>query len=129
MSFSKKNSEHIDLVIATILDKYAGRTVHNEVLKDYLVATLPEMFPSGRADGAVEHLAKVRFASSRTKTGVVGIAFLEGIKDGRKRYWKVPENTDGTVAKADCLDELSTPLPTKKPKLVFGLVASQKMEG
>jgi len=129
MSFSKKNSEHLDLVIAAILDKFAGQIVHNQTLKDYLVATLPEMFPSGRADGAVEHLASVDFASSRTKKGVVGIAFLEGIKDGKKRYWKVPENTDTTVAKADCLDKLSTPLPTKKPKLVFGLVASQKEEG
>lgn len=126
--FSKNNSEHIDLVIATILDRYAGQVVHNAELKDFLCAKLPELFPSGRADGCVEHLASVRFKSSEGKKGITGIAFLEGIKEGNRRYWKVPENTDNVVAKSDAVDKLTATIPTKKPKLEFGLVAAKKSE-
>lgn len=126
MSFSKNNPDHVDVVISAILQKFAGQIVHNQVLKDYLVATLPEMFPSGRADGCVEHLASVDFASTRTKKGIAGVAFLDGYIEKNRRYWRVPENTDGVVAKSDATDRLTGVIPTKKPKLAFGLVAAKK---
>lgn len=127
MSFSKNNTEHIDLVIETILGRYAGQVVHNAELKEFLVQQLPELFPSGRADGCIEFLASVAFRSTVNKKGVGGIAFLEGIKDGSKRYWRVPQNTSEVVAKADCLDKLQSPIPTRKVKLNFGeYVAAKK---
>ena len=128
--FSKKNSDHIDMVIAAIMAKYAGQTVHNAELKDYLIATLPELFPSGRADGCIEFLAKVDFSSTMSKkSGVQGIAFLDGVKEGGKRYWNVPATLDNVVAKGDCA-ELDAPLPTKKRvNIRFGeYVARQKQE-
>lgn len=128
--FSKKNTDHVDMVMAAIMDAYAGQTVHNAQLKEFLCATLPELFPSGRADGCIEFLSNVDFSSTMSKkTGASGVAFLEGIKDGGKRYWKVPESLDNVVAKSDCT-ELSAPLPTKKRvNLRFGeYVAKQKEE-
>jgi len=128
--FSKKNTDHVDMVMAAIMDAYAGQTVHNAQLKEFLCATLPELFPSGRADGCIEFLSNVDFSSTMSKkTGASGVAFLEGIKDGGKRYWKVPESLDNVVAKNDCT-ELSAPLPTKKRvNLRFGeYVARQKEE-
>jgi hypothetical protein len=121
MSFSKTNADHIDTVIACILQKFAGQTVHNKVLKDYLCATLPELFPSGRADGAVEFLSTVAFRSTVSAAGIGGVAFLEGIKDGAKRYWKVPMDTSNTVAKSDLpMEALAPVIPTRKVKLSFG---------
>lgn len=127
MSFSKNNTEHIDTVIETVLGRYAGQVVHNAELKNFLTTALPELFPSGRADGCIEFLATVAFRSTVSKTGVGGIAFLEGIKEGSKRYWRVPMTTNDIVAKADCLDKLQAPLPTRKVKLNFGeYVAAKK---
>ena len=121
MSFSKNNPAHVDTVIEAILAKYAGRVVHNAELKSYLCATLPELFPSGRADGAVEFLAAVQFRSCVGKGGVSGVAFLEGIKEGGKRFWKVPMDTANTVAKSDLqIEELGSVIRTRKSKLSFG---------
>ena len=129
MSFSKNNPEHIDVVISTILDRYAGTVVHNAELKAFLCTELPEMFPTGRADGAVEFLASVAFRSTVSKTGIGGVAFLEGIKEGSKRYWKVPLTTDNVVAKADIVNQLQEPLPTRKIKLSFGEYVAAKKQG
>ena len=129
MSFSKNNPSHVDMVIEAMLAQYAGKIVHNAELKDYLCATLPELFPSGRADGAVEFLSKVQFRSCVGKGGVSGVAFLEGIKEGGKRFWKVPMDTSSTVAKSDLpIEELGSVIRTRKSKLSFGeyVVAATK---
>ena len=119
--FSVKNSDHIDMVIECILQKFAGQVVPNTVLKDYLCKKLPDLFPTGRADRAVEHLANVAFKSTVSKGSVNGVAFLEGIKDGGRRAWKVPRNTDNVMAKSDiALEELAPVIPTRKAKLTFG---------
>ena len=126
--FSKKNSDHVDMVIAAIMNAYAGQTVHNAVLKAFLCNALPEMFPSGRADGCIEFLSNVDFSSTISKKGgVSGVAFLEGLKVEGKRFWKVPAELDNVVAKSDCA-ELQAPLPTKKRvNIRFGeYVARQK---
>ena len=126
--FSKKNSDHVDMVIAAIMAKYAGKTVHNAELKAHLIAVLPELFPSGRADGCIEFLSNVDFSSTISKKGgVQGVAFLEGVKEGGKRFWNVPAALDNVVAKSDC-SELQAPLPTKKRvNIRFGeYVAKQK---
>lgn len=122
--FSKKNSDHLDLVIAAILEKFAGQTVQNSVLKAYLCNKLPEMFPSNRADGAVEALSDVDFASTKSKTGQQGVAFLEGITEGNRRLWRVPASTDNVVAKSDVAEVLKAPLGTKKLKK-FGEIPSK----
>jgi len=122
--FSKKNSDHVDMVIAAILEKFAGQIVHNATLKEYLCNALPEMFPSGRADGAIEFLSDVGFASSNSKTGQQGVAFLEGIIEGKRRFWKIPDTTDNVVAKSDVADSLKAPLGTKKLKK-FGEIPSK----
>lgn len=130
MSFSKNNPAHVDMVIEAILAKYAGRVVHNAELKAHLCATLPELFPSGRADGAVEFLAAVQFRSTVSKSGIGGVAFLEGIKEGGKRFWKVPMDTSSTIAKSDLqIEELGTVIRTRKSKLSFGeYVAAAKIK-
>ena len=121
MSFSKTNPAHIDTVIEAILAKFAGQTVHNKVLKEYLCKTLPDLFPSGRADGAVEYLADAAFRSTVTSSGVGGVAFLEGILEGNRRYWKVPMDTSNTIAKSDLpIENLSRVAPTRKVKMDFG---------
>ena len=127
--FSVNNSDHIDMVIECILSKYAGQVVHNKELKEYLINTLPELFPSGRADRCIEHLSNAAFKSTVRNGTVGGVAFLEGILDGKKRYWRVPKNTDNTVAKSDLsLDQLTSVAQTRKSKLSFGeyVAASKK---
>jgi len=127
--FSKNNPAHVDMVIEAILVKYAGCIVHNAELKAYLCAELPDLFPSGRADGAVEYLAAVQFRSCVNKAGVAGVAFLEGVKEGGKRFWKVPMDTSATVAKSDLrIEELGSVIHTRKSKLSFGeyVVAATK---
>jgi hypothetical protein len=129
--FSVKNSDHIDLVVGAILEKFGGQVVHNATLKEYLINTLPEMFPSGRADRCIEFLASVAFRST-VRNGVVGgVAFLEGIKDGKKRYWRVPMNTDNVVAKSDVpIESLGEVIRTRKATIPFGqYVAASKKKG
>jgi len=77
----------------------------------------------------VEYLAAVQFRSCVNKAGVAGVAFLEGVKEGGKRFWKVPMDTSATVAKSDLrIEELGSVIHTRKSKLSFGeyVVAATK---
>ncbi len=113
--------ENIEVVAAYIVEKFGGNVVHNAALKEALVQGLPELFPGGRADAAIEFLASVDFASCYTKAGPRGIALLEGIKDGGKRFWRVPTTTAADAKHMADVDAMQAPLPTKARRCIrFG---------
>lgn len=122
--------ENIEVVAAYIVDSFGGTVVHNAELKAALVQGLPELFPGGRADAAIEFLASVDFASCYTKSGPRGLALLEGVKDGGKRFWRVPTTTAADAKVQVDEESMQAPLPTKARRCIrFGeYIAKGKTE-
>ena len=74
----KFTAEMVSEIVANMIAVYGGREVHNAELKNWLCATYPSLF-MGRADGFVELIAEVDFASTISrKKGVNGYAILKG---------------------------------------------------
>ena len=112
---------NIQMVVEFIVAKHGGELVHNAKLKDTLVRGLPEVFPNGRADACIEFLASVDFASCYTKAGPRGLALLQGIKEGGKRFWLVPTTTEAKAKAESMVEDMQAPLPTKARKCIrFG---------
>jgi hypothetical protein len=114
--------ENIEVIAEYIVSRFGGAVVRNADLKDALVGRFPEVFANGRADACVEFLASVDFASCYTKSGPRGLALLEGVKEGGKRYWRVPTTTTEAKAKVEVeVPDMQRPLPTKARRCIrFG---------
>lgn len=130
------NVETVSAIVSAMVSEFGGREVPNAVLKAWLCATFPTHFPSGRADGFVEYIAAVDFASTINKAGVSGYAILRGIKRDRARLWLVPSEVPAALStKGEAFGAMGAavpaPLPTKKRTTIrFGeYVAAAKAKG
>ena len=121
---------NIEAIVAYIVSRFGGQQVRNADLKGALVERFPEVFANGRADACIEYLACVDFASCYTKAGPGGLALLQGVKDGGKRYWIVPTSTEAKAKAESEVGNMQAPLPTKARKCIrFGeYVAKTKEE-
>lgn len=131
-TMGKFTAEIVSEIVGNMIAVYGGREVHNAELKRWLCATYPTLFPSGRADGFIEQIAMVDYASTISrKKGVSGYAFLKGIKRERARLWLVPSTMPAELLPKGSLESLQAPLPTKKRVSIrFGeYIAAKKGQG
>lgn len=126
----KFTAEMVSEIVGNMIAVYGGREVHNAELKNWLCATYPALF-LGRADGFVEMIAEVDFASTISrKKGVSGYAVLKGIKRERSRFWLVPSEMPAELRSKGSLESLQSPLPTKKRTSIrFGEYVAAKKDG
>lgn len=91
MAKISKNEMLAAILMPEIVRQFAGREIGNAALKNWLCATFPSHFPTNRADGFVEYVASVDFASC---AGGKGYGTIKGIL--RDKHGNImPENTKG----------------------------------
>ena len=90
-------------IVNAIIAAFGGEKVYNQDLQDWLCSQFPDTFPTGRADGFIEYVGAINFASTQGEQpkDVRGYAALAGFTAPRPtssgkpsrtvgRWWKIP---------------------------------------